>query len=76
VKRWDVSRLRGILQPLNLWDAVTQVSNAAVKELLDSSKLAADHRRAVQAAAEYAESHQLRVKSLASQCDDLEETAE
>jgi putative RecB family exonuclease len=76
VKCWDVPRLREILQPLNLWDAVTQVSSAAVKELLDSSELTADHRRAVEGAAEYTESHQLRVKSLAPERDDLEETAE
>jgi putative RecB family exonuclease len=73
VTSWDVGRLRDILQPLGLWDDVTQVSSAGVKRLLRSADLPRDQKRDIEAAARYAETKQLRVKPL-TDAEDLEET--
>lgn len=72
VSRWDVERLREVLEPLGLWGTVTQVSSAAVRKLLKSGSVPAAQRSLIEAAAEYGETRQLRVKPLEDD-DEIEE---
>ena len=64
VSSWDMDRLREVLEPLGLWERVTRVSSGAVTGLLSSAELSWDEKRIIEAAAEYSESKQLRVKPL------------
>jgi RecB family exonuclease len=72
VTRWDVEKLRELLTPLGKWDSVTQVNTTAVRRLADSSGVPREVRKAIEEAATYSESKQLRVRSLADD-DDIEE---
>jgi len=69
---WDVERLRELLAPLGKWEAVTQVNTTALRRLAGSRGLPREVAKAVQEAASYTESKQLRIRSLADD-DDLEE---
>ncbi len=62
VARWDAERLRAALEPLGLWDRVTQVSSAAVRQVLSSGELSGGQKREIETAAEYRETKMLRVK--------------
>jgi len=75
VTTWDAERLRGILEPLGLWDDVTQVSSASVRRLMRSPEIPRNQKRCIEAAAEYAETKQLRVKPVADN-EDIEEKGE
>jgi putative RecB family exonuclease len=75
VSSWDVDRLRKLLEPLGLWDNVTQVNTTAVRRLLSSQDLSWEEKRSVEAAAEHSESKQLRVKPL-SRGEEGEDTEE
>jgi len=75
VAGWDAERVREALGPLGLWERVTQVSSAAVRELLGSGKLTWEQKREIETAAEYRETKVLRVKP-ASGGEELEETEE
>jgi len=72
VTRWDIERLRELLEPLGKWDAITQVNTTAVRKLADSSGIPRDVRKAIEEAATYSESKQLRIRSLAED-EDIEE---
>jgi RecB family exonuclease len=72
---WDIARLRDMLEPLGRWEEVTQVSSSAMRGLLRSRDLPGEMKRAIEAAAEYAETKMLRVKSSVGD-EDLEETGE
>ena len=67
---WDEQRLRELLAPMGLWDKVTQVSSAAMRELLRSRQLPRETKRAVESAAAYSEVQQLRVRPVASPEDE------
>jgi RecB family exonuclease len=62
VTGWDAGHLRQVLDPLGLWDRVTQVSSAAVRELLAWPELSPAQRREIEAAARRSETSQLRIK--------------
>jgi len=72
VTGWDVERLRELLTPLGKWEAVTQVNTTALRRLAESRSLPREVARAIQEAATYAESKQLRIRSLADD-DGVEE---
>jgi len=69
---WDVQQLRKVLEPLGLWDSVTDVSSVSVKSLLASDRLSREQKRAIESAARYSESKTLRVKRAAAPEDDQE----
>ncbi len=73
VARWDEERLREVLEPLGLWEGVTQVSSAAVRSLLSSSEVPRDKRRVIESAAEYGETSRLKVKEVGG-LEEMEET--
>ena len=72
---WDAERVRETLEPLGLWERVTQVDSAGVKGLLAASDLTREQKAEIEAAAEYRESKQIRLKRVSSP-EDVEETAE
>ncbi len=76
VRRWDIGRLREILEPMGKWDEATQVSNPALRKLLAAPDLSREQKRAIEAAAEYAETKVLRVRPLADDEELEEETGE
>lgn len=59
---WDREQLRGILEPLTLWERVTDVSSASVRALISSGRLTGEQRRQVEAAAQHSETSTLRVR--------------
>ena len=73
VTRWDLERLREALSPLGRWEAVTQVNTTALRRLAESRDLPREARKAIEEAATYSESRQLRVRALTDD-DDSEET--
>ena len=75
VTSWDVARLKEMLEPLGRWEEVTQVSSSAMRGLLRSRELSGELKRALEAAAEYAETKMLRVKSSVED-EDSEEIGE
>jgi len=62
VSSWDQARLRDLLNPLGLWDKITQVSTTALRDLLKSRQLSRDQKQHVESAATYADTRTLRVK--------------
>ncbi len=72
VAGWDAERLRAALEPLGLWDRVTQVSSAAVRQVLSSGELSGGQKGEIETAAEYRETKLLRVKPTAGG-EDVEE---
>ena len=75
VAGWDAERLRAALEPLGLWDRVTQVSSAGVRQVLSSGELSGGQKREIETAAEYRETKTLRVKPTAGD-EDVEEMEE
>jgi hypothetical protein len=73
VAKWDAERLREVLEPLGLWEGVTQVSSAAVRSLLSSPEVPREKRRAIEEAAEYGETSRLNVKEVGG-LEEMEET--
>ena len=65
VTGWDAGRLRAILEPLGLWQSVTDVSTASVRALLGSGRLSRAQKREAESAAQYGETRTLRVRPLA-----------
>ncbi|GEM_PF-1122213 len=75
VTGWDQRRLREVLDPLGLWERVTQVSSAAVRELLGWPELSREQRRAIESAADRVETTTIRVRRVGG-ADDLQEPEE
>lgn len=72
---WDIARLKELLSPLGRWEEVVQVNSSAMRGLLRSRELSSEMKRALEAAAEYAETKMLRVKSSVED-EDSEEIGE
>jgi len=70
---WNTEQLRGVLEPLGLWDTITDVSSTSVKGLLSSDRLSREQKRAIESAAQYSETKLLRVKRTAAQEDEESE---
>lgn len=75
VRRWDVARLRELLEPIGKWDAVAQANSSAVRKLLGDPSVPRELKRSLEAAAEYAETRVLRVKQL-TEDEEIEERGE
>jgi putative RecB family exonuclease len=66
ITAWNTDQLRSVLEPLGLWEAITDVSSTSVKGLLSSDRLSREQKRAIESAAQYSETKALRVKPLAA----------
>lgn len=73
VVSWQATRVREVLEPLGLWDRVTDVNTLAVRDLLKARQLPPDARRELEAAATYGETQILRVKPLSGLDEESDE---
>ncbi len=65
IAAWDKARLKQTLEPLGLWDSVTDATSKSLKDLLSSDRLSFEQKREVEAALTWGETRTLRIKPAA-----------